>query len=204
MPTELIIYLEPSLDFKEQVETFLKQSETDFGWTTANKYGCHITMAGFFRVEDSEEIKRIVDQVLNGMKFTIIPHVNLNPLLVHNEKTNLPVHLLLPVTSTDDYRTVLSMIAEKCKQIVLLRLKKANHISLAYWDEEKATPIQQNQWQKSVSNGVFDKIKQVADTYFQHVVSPRKWDIVLYERVLKGDLVGQHHVFKELGRWPSN
>lgn len=203
MSTELIIYLEPSSEFKKQVEIFLKQTEATSGWTTANKYGCHITMAGFFRVDDSQEIKKRIDESLKGIEFTTIPQVN-KPLLVYDKNSNLPVHLLLPVTLTDSHKAAISIIAEKCRQIVLLRLKKVNHISLAYWDEENATPIQTSMWQESVSSGIFDKMKQSADTYFQDVISPRNWDIVLYERVFKGSLVGQHHVFKELGRWPSS
>ncbi|KAG2210052.1 hypothetical protein INT47_003488 [Mucor saturninus] len=201
MSIELIIYLEPSSEFKDQVDTFLKETEATLGWTTANKYGCHITMAGFFKVEDSQEIKNKMDSVLKNTRFTVAPQVG-KPLLIRDEKTNLPVHLILPITSTEEYREAMAMIAEECKQVVLLRLKKINHISLAYWDEENATSIQQNQWQQLVSKGVFDKIKQSADAYFQDVGDPLSWDIVLYERVSKGDLVGQDHVFKKLGRWP--
>lgn len=204
MSTELIIYLEPSSDFKERVDNFLKETETTLGWTTANKYGCHVTMAGFFRVKDSQEIKNEMDKVLNATLFTVTPQVG-KPLLIHDEKTHIPVHLLLPITLTDQYKAAMVRIAETCKHIVLLRLKNINHISLAYWDEEKATSIQQSQWQDLVSNGLFDKMKKLADTYFQEDMGgPCNWDIVLYERVFKGDLVGQQHIFKELGGWPSN
>jgi hypothetical protein len=202
---ELIIYLEPNPEFKHTVENFLKESAERFGPTTANKYDCHITMTGFFTVKDSNEqsgIKHMLNDILTT-NFRI-PQINLKSLLVQNDKTHLPIHLLLPVTAPKEYHTAMSNLAEKCKNIVSLRLKKINHVSLAYWDEPEATPTQKTQWEELVSNGIFDKIQQAADLYFQDIMSPHQWDIVLYQRVLKGALVDQHHVFKELGRWRCN
>lgn len=194
---ELIIYLEPNIEFKNKVEEFLKNIKEI---TTAIKYGCHVSMTGFFHVKQSTEFKEILDRVLNDYKFTDnVPQVDLKPLLV--KKENVPIHLLLPVTFTDDYKRVMSILAEKCKEMVTLRLKRIDHISLAYWDEPNATLTQKSHWQTLVDQGIFDKIKQDADIYFQQVDSPNHWDVVLYERVLKGDLVGQVHEFKELGRW---
>ncbi|KAI9260106.1 hypothetical protein EDC94DRAFT_660396 [Helicostylum pulchrum] len=198
---ELIIYLEPNLKFKESVQEFLNSiTETT---TTAIKYGCHISMTGFFYVEQQDqEFKMLLDSILKNYKFSdkvVRPKVNLNPLLVKNKD-----HLLLQVTDTDDYKNVMSILAEKCREMVTLRLKRVDHISLAYWDEPNATPKQQMQWKESVDQGIFDKIKQEAAIYFQQVDSPVHWDIVLYERVSKGLLVGQAHVFKELARWQTH
>lgn len=192
---ELIIYLEPNLEFKETVQEFLNSIKKP---TTAIKYGCHISMTGFFYVEQDQEFKMLLDEILKHFKFsdTVLPKVNLNPLLVKNGD-----HLLLQVTDTDDYKNLMSILAEKCKEMVTLRLKRVDHISLAYWDEPNATPKQQIEWKESVDQGVFDEIKQEADIYFQQVDSSVHWDVVLYERVSKGLLVGQAHVFKELARW---
>ncbi|KAI8095512.1 hypothetical protein BDF21DRAFT_457803 [Thamnidium elegans] len=197
---ELIIYLEPNLEFKESVQEFLNSIKET---TTAIKYGCHISMTGFFYLEQDQdqELKFLLDNILRNFKISVKvpPLVNLNPLLVKKQD-----HLLLQVTNTDDYKNAISSLAEKCKEIVTLRLKRMDHISLAYWDEPNATPKQQMQWKVSMDQGIFDKIKQEADIYFQQVDSPVHWDVVLYERVSKGLLVGQAHIFKELDRWQTH
>lgn len=202
MMVELIVYLEPNLEFKTSVENFLKSvKETN----TAVKYGCHISMTGFFHVNEEETItvKELLDVVLDQFNNTVdqIPIVNLNALVI--KKENIPVHLLLPVTGTDDYKRFMSVFAEKSKETVTLRLKRIDHISLAYWDEPNATPTEQSQWKEYVEQGLFDKLKEQADIYFQKVKPPTHWDIALYKRVVKGELVGQEHIFQELGRWST-
>ncbi|KAG2235404.1 hypothetical protein INT48_005754 [Thamnidium elegans] len=190
----------PNLEFKESVQEFLNSIKET---TTAIKYGCHISMTGFFYLEQDQdqELKFLLDNILRNFKISVKvpPLVNLNPLLVKKQD-----HLLLQVTNTDDYKNAISSLAEKCKEIVTLRLKRMDHISLAYWDEPNATPKQQMQWKVSMDQGIFDKIKQEADIYFQQVDSPVHWDVVLYERVSKGLLVGQAHIFKELDRWQTH
>lgn len=206
---ELIIYLEPSRAFTHNVESFLNKIEEKYGPTTANKYGCHISMTGFFSVEAEkvEEMRNILDDVITSSgnfrsKFDV-PQINLMSLVAIDSVTQLPKHLILPVITPDVYVTTMKKVSQVFEHIVRLRLKKINHISLAYWDEPQATPEQQREWEEKVSNGIFDKIKEDADVYFKNAEAPSSWDVVLYKRVYKGDFVGQRHVFQELCRWSS-
>lgn len=202
---ELIIYLEPCSQFGQAVGDFLREAEVHFGPTTANKYGCHITITGFFNVKDSNEqneIQHLLDEQLQNFK-SATPQINMQSLLVRDDN-GLPKHLLLPVTAPQEYHTAMSNLAEKCKDIVQLRIKKINHISLAYWNEPEADNAQETKWKEEVRNGAFDKIQQAANVYFQDLPDPCPWDVVLYKRVSKGNLVGQRHVFEELGRWHTS
>ena len=199
---ELIVYLEPSVSFKHQVETFVKQCDDKYGKTTASKYGCHITMTGFFHIE-KEKTQAVVDLFNTTAKNQYskhVPHV-LTEALIAMDANSQPKHVLMPVTTPDIYHQVMKSLSEKCKPLVNLRLKKINHISLAYFDEPNATINQQNDWQQRVFDGVFEKIKHDADIYFKHIDQPSDWHVVLYKRVYKGESVGESHIFQELNRW---
>jgi hypothetical protein len=203
---ELILYLEPCLVFKQSVEQFLDQCKIKFGSTTANKYGCHVTMTGFFTVTDKQEqtaIQQYIDQTLSEFKLptlTLSPQVDCKSVLVH-DSNGCPVHLLLPVTVPEKYLDAMVTLAERCQHIVKLRLKKINHISLAYWDEPEATKEQQQHWEELKRKNLFEQIQKEAEEYLAATEKPQSWDIVLYKRVTKGSLVDETHLFEELSRW---
>lgn len=202
---ELIVYLEPSAEFKHQVEHFLDNCRAKYGPTTANKYGCHITMTGFFNVkteDDQIRMRQLLDESLQQRRDTSPPQIDKNSLLVKDKTTQAPVHLLLPISVSKDLHLAMENLSRKCGAIATLRLKKINHISLAYWDEPEATQEQQELWHIAVTKEeIFEKIQHDADTYFCHANDPLYWDVVLYQRVHKGNLVGESHVFRELSRW---
>lgn len=202
---ELIIYLEPSAEFKQQVEHFLDTCREKHGPTTANKYGCHITMTGFFNVNNVQEqhqMKQLVEKLLQNMGKVSLPLVERKSLLVKDKFTLLPIHLLLPVSVPEQFSTFMMNLSRECETITTLRLKKINHISLAYWDEPEATQEQQERWHMATTEqDLFEKIQYDADVYFGNVNDPNYWDIVLYQRKQKGKLVGEPHIFQELGRW---
>ncbi|KAK4514027.1 SWI/SNF chromatin-remodeling complex subunit [Mucor velutinosus] len=204
---ELIVYLEPSAEFKHQVEHFLDSCKTKYGPTTANKYGCHITMTGFFNVDtedDEMRVKQLLDASLKDLHKASppSPQVERKSLLARNKTTQEPIHLLLPISVSEDFHVAMENLSRKCASIATLRLKKINHISLAYWDEPEATQEQQEHWRLAVAEqGLFENIQHDADMYFGGVKDPLYWDVVLYQRAQKGSLVGESHVFRELGRW---
>lgn len=200
MGSEFIIYLEPSLAFKQCVEHYLVEMEQKYGTTTANKYGCHISMTGFFNIEQ-DRINEIKNYFNNNFRSeAIIPEIDLNSIIVYDKTTHTPQHLLLPIKTPQVYHDIMVRLSK----MVTLRLKRIDHISLAYWDEPQATIEEINNWNERKRNLIFENMKEEADIYFKNMQSPLKWDIVLYERVYKGILVTQRHQFKELGRWPSS
>ncbi|KAI8080788.1 uncharacterized protein B0P05DRAFT_586657 [Gilbertella persicaria] len=186
---ELILYLEPPVGFKQHVNSFLDMSKDKFGFTTANRYNCHVSMSGFFTVTDREQevVQKAIEKVMDKLPMV---QVQLTPLLVYtNDK---PSHLLLPVVAPSFVHTMMASIAQECQDIVKLRLKKINHISLAYWNE------QQKEWNPIV----LKDIKKEADAWFKQTKEPKDtWDIVLYRRTKKSEEIGQPHVFEELKRW---
>lgn len=202
---ELILYLEPCFEFKHCVEQFLNLCKTKYGSTTANKYGCHVTMTGFFTVVDehAQTIQQCIDQTLHEFKLpalTFLPQVDCKSLLVR-DSNDCPVHLLLPVAVPEKYLEAMATLVERCQSMVKLRPKKINHISLAYWDEPDATREQQRRWEELKSKNIFQQVQKEADTYFASVKKPRSWDVVLYKRLIKGNLVDQTHLFEESKRW---
>lgn len=203
---ELIVYLEPSTKFKHQVEHFLDSCKAKYGPTTANKYGCHITMTGFFAVHtenDQMQVQQLLDASLQDIhKASPPPQVERKSLLVKDKTAQQPVHLLLPISVSEGFHVALENLSRKCANIATLRLKKVNHISLAYWDEPEDTQEQQERWRLAVAEQrLFENIQDDADRYFGGVHDPLYWDVVLYQRVQKGNLVGESHVFRELSRW---
>ncbi|KAI8984406.1 hypothetical protein BDF20DRAFT_387550 [Mycotypha africana] len=201
MTTELIIYLEPSYEVRQYIESFLEECKERFGPTTANKYGCHITMVGFFDVDNEaqqEDLKNKLDSLLKKFKTTSLPIIEIKPFLVTDKETRESVHLLLPVTSPEPYH---QLMRELAKYYPMLRLKRINHISLAYWDEPEATRLEQEHWKKSRKE-IFQQIQEYATQYFKQLDSTNmNWDVVLYKRKVKGDHVGEKHVFEEIQRW---
>ncbi|GAN07666.1 hypothetical protein MAM1_0171c07168 [Mucor ambiguus] len=202
---DLIVYLEPSAEFKQQVEHFLDSCKAKYGPTTANKYGCHITMTGFFNVsteDDQMRVKQLLDASLQDIHEASTPQIERKSLLVRDRTTQRPIHLLLPLSVPADFHVAMENLSRKCASIATLRLKKINHISLAYWDEPEATQEQQEHWRLAITEqGLFENIQHDADEYFGDVNDSLYWDVVLYQRVQKGNLVGESHVFRELSRW---
>ncbi|KAI8636371.1 hypothetical protein BD408DRAFT_426237 [Parasitella parasitica] len=202
---ELIVYLEPSKEFKQHVEHFLYGCKEKYGPTTANKYSCHITMTGFFKVNNEEQkgqFKQSLQESFQDIHKAPLPQVEKKSHLIRDKMTELPIHLLLPVLVPDEYYVAMENITRKFDTIAKLRPKKINHISLAYWDEPQATQEQQRNWCAAVSGqNLFESIQKDADVYFCNASAPTFWDVVLYQRVKKGELVGESHVFQEQGRW---
>lgn len=208
MGMELIVYLEPNEEFKQYVEHFLTEMEHKYGSTTANKYGCHTSMTGFFHIQDEDDRVNKIIEFLNmdtiyfrSRKDTATPQIDFNSIIVYDKSTNTPKHLLLPLKAPQIYHDVMDKLS---KVVPIIRVKRIDHISLAYWDEPQATTDQKNDWEERKRSQIFENMKREADIYFKDTKSPLGWDIVLYERVYKGVLVGQRHEFKELGRWPSS
>lgn len=202
---ELIIYLEPSKEVKQSVELFLTEMEQKYGSTTANKYSCHTSMTGFFRIEE-DQVNEIIeflnkDTIHFRSRKDATPQINFNSIIAYDKSTNTPKHLLLPIKAPQIYHDMMDKLS---KVVPFIRVKRIDHISLAYWDEPQATTDQREDWEERNKSQIFDNMKRDADIYFKDTKNPLQWDIVLYERVYKGVLIGQHHEFKELGRWPSS
>jgi hypothetical protein len=165
-------------------------------------------MVGFFTVANIHEqtaIQQYIDQALCEFQLptlTLSPQVDCKSVLVY-DSNNCPVHLLLPVTVPKKYLEAMTTLAERCQHVVKLRLKKINHISLAYWDEPEATNEQQQHWEELTNKNLFQQIQNEADDYFASVKKPQSWDIVLYKRVTKGSRVDETHLFEEISRWTS-
>ncbi|CEP15765.1 hypothetical protein [Parasitella parasitica] len=143
----------------------------------------------------------MLDESLIDIHKAPLPQVEKKSLLVKDETTQQPAHLLLAVVAPDDYYVAMENMACKCSAIAKLRLKKINHISLAYWDEPQATQDQQEDWCAVSGQRLFESMQRDADIYFCGASDPTYWDVVLYRRVKKGERVGESHVFQELGRW---
>ncbi|KAI8139523.1 hypothetical protein BJV82DRAFT_245843 [Fennellomyces sp. T-0311] len=218
---ELILYLEPmhGSPFRIHVDNFIENSRMRFHFTTACKYDCHSSMTGFFSVQQND-LQQIID-TLNTIihsKSTLLgrdtPKVKTTPLLVRKATAiidqgtqqprvinEFPVHLLLPLAAPEPYHKVVSEFAEKYPAI---RPKAINHISLGYWDEPHATPEQNAKWNRLVlEDRLMERMYEAARETFRNDISPNEWDIVLYERTLKGVNVGNRHEFMERGRWPA-
>lgn len=198
---ELIVYLEPPTQVKQIVNGFLDTVASDIAFTTANKYECHVSMTGFFQIEQEHQIQKLKNmlEVILQREICSSPELDMCPLLVRDKITDLPAHLLLPVTVSDDYRQRIFKLAEEAgeKLHINIRPKRINHISLAYWDEKE---------EKDCTK-LFEMIKSAADSYFlqYHDISScssEPWHIVLYQRTFKNEVVGGQHRFKEISRWP--
>ncbi|KAI8983589.1 hypothetical protein BDB01DRAFT_130620 [Pilobolus umbonatus] len=195
---ELIIYLEPSNPLKGIINEFIEDTSKNLVVNTAIKYNAHITMTGFFTVSTADEAGRVKDQ-LNSIieqyktKLNTRPLVQYSPSLVE-DSVNEPTHLLLPVTVSDEYVAIMQVLASHG---LPLRIKKINHISLAYWDEPLASSDEHSQWLKH--RHLLKKATQI--NFKQAILETKTWDIVLYERICKGVYVNEPHQFRELARW---
>lgn len=207
---ELIVYLEPDQSVRDKVDTFVQSTKKRFNATTATKYSCHVTMTGFFQVRDSAveipSITRTLDTLLER-KVLPRPTIDYNPVLVKGTKEtrlgrtfiDIPVHLLLPVNAPEAYR---ELVREFAAQVEGVRPKSINHISLAYWDEPNATDEEEQAWYRGVSQEhLMEDICEDAKHTFCGPQQPTPWDIVLYQRIVKGEHVGEPHQFKEIRRW---
>lgn len=194
MLIDLIVYLEPPSEIKQQVDHFLDTTADNIGFTTANKYRCHVSMTGFFQTDHDQmdTVKEILDKVLQH-DFKVNPKLDWNPLIVKDKLTSDPYHVLLPVSVSDEYRQCMQAFAKEArsKLDITVRPKRIDHISLAYWDEHE----------KKDCRELFEKIKEAADAYFNQVGCNGPWSIVLYQRSFRGDGLREPHIFKEISRW---
>ncbi|KAI8393855.1 uncharacterized protein BYT42DRAFT_542052 [Radiomyces spectabilis] len=207
---EFILYLEPDVHTtaRQWIDTFITSSSSRFYPTTATKYTCHTSMTGFFELPNDMTVTQfiaLIDPLIQKQEFHSIPVIDTNPLLVtklDTEQREKPVHLLLPVSVTNSYHEIVENLRRVCSdRQIMIRPKKINHISLAYWDEPEATAEQHEAWQSMVNSGIFEKMEETARTEFQSLSNPRDWHIVLYRRTKKGRQVGEPHIFAEQARW---
>ncbi|KAI8877344.1 hypothetical protein K501DRAFT_198409 [Backusella circina FSU 941] len=186
---ELILYLEPTKT--SLLWNYVQQTTSNYN-TTASKYACHVTMTGFFSTSNPEAIRHAFHDAIKAFPSLDTPTIA-KPILVHATEP-LKAHLLLPVTVSDDYHRLLSAFASAGP----IRLKKINHISLAYWDEPRATLNDTATWHHFLQTCPLQSITQDFETISEEQTN---WDIVLYQRTLKGEGVGEKHQFKELERY---
>ncbi|KAG0172322.1 hypothetical protein DFQ28_010136 [Apophysomyces sp. BC1034] len=211
---EFIVYLEPTSTsgFRKLIDEFLAQQPLRYYPTTATKYNCHVSMTGFFHIPNEPgivaDIVMLLENILqveNGHSTLLNvppPQISTEPL---HTASRLFSHLLLPVLAPEAYRQVARGFADGCQKRdsrIVVRPKATNHISLAYWDEPHATQEQQQQWYLlTMMERLLERMQDDARKQFVDVPNPADWDIVLYERVLVGEKVGEKHVFAEQGRW---
>lgn len=225
MVTELNLYLEPSPSsaLRLRVEEFLKDTAANVYPTTATKYNCHVSMTGFFQVRDGKtDVKDIIDTLDKSIerhrpaiRDSPAPQVSTSPVLVRKQQATvilnprgtgetqvvdqMPVHLLLPVSTADVYRNVVQELAER---YAVVRPKPINHVSLAYWDEPEASIEETADWHARVlQDRIMENLYDAAVNAFRDVEQPPRWDIVLYKRVACGRKIGQPHQFEEKRRW---
>lgn len=200
--SELIIYLEPSDPLQTCVNQFIKDITSELTVNTAIKYHAHVTMTGFFTLTEEDDLLKIRDQLgliiqeYHTRLKAETPKVH-HPMLIKEPDTDDPKHVILPVTVSSDYITIMKLLSQ---HYTSLRIKKINHISLAYWDEPNSTSTEDDQW---ILHCHLLKGIQYSDRYFRNAIKDTKsWDIVLYRRIHKGIHVNEPHQFEEVARWP--
>ncbi|KAI7859371.1 hypothetical protein BDC45DRAFT_213826 [Circinella umbellata] len=122
-----------------------------------------------------------------------------------------PVHLLLPVSTPKRFHELVHDFSSELLSAnidITIRPKAINHISLAYWDEPNATVDQIAEWDQLVmKDQLMDNMYKVAYDSFNNVMDRPimiEWDLVLYERTVKGVDVGSRHQFVEWARWTAS
>ena len=139
-------------------------------------------MSGFFTVTEPDRVLECIQSTL-PKAHTIL--IDMKPLLVDNH------HLLLPITAPPSLHTMMTQVADQCQDIAHIRIKKINHISLAYWDDN------------THDEAILKQITKQATSYFSNLCQEEGvWDIVLYERTKKSQAITEVHQFRELKRWP--
>jgi hypothetical protein len=164
-------------------------------------------VTGFFKVNSQLELNSILAAYDRALTSTNnFPTTSLTPLLV---PTSPPTalsskHLLLPVTVPACLHDRLTQCAEDINKTmsVHIRPKRMDHISLAYWDEPQATPLETDAWLAWCNGPEMETMKQEMMHQLGSIDgSDISWDIVLYERIHQGAAVGEKHQFQELSRW---
>ncbi|KAL0087964.1 hypothetical protein J3Q64DRAFT_1469613 [Phycomyces blakesleeanus] len=212
---EFIVYLEPthSSDLWKSVNEFVHSTAIQFYPTTASRYNCHASMTGFFKI-DSQDASSTIRDLSIILESTVQSYfkkgalqVGKKSILVKNLDKEHPkqikAYLLLPVTVLSLYHQGTQSFADRCKTVfgIQVRPKPINHISLAYWDEPDALPQQTEEWNRLImEDKLLERMEKTANEMFEKVSNPDSWDIVLYERVVKGHAIGEMHKFVECRR----
>jgi hypothetical protein len=164
-------------------------------------------VTGFFKVNSQLELNSILAAYDGALTSTNdFPKASLTPLLV---PTTPPTalsskHLLLPVTVPACLHDRLTQCANDINKAmsVHIRSKRMDHISLAYWDEPQATPLETDAWLAWCNGPEMETMKQEMMYQLESIDdSDTSWAIVLYERIHQGAAVGEKHQFQELSRW---
>lgn len=207
---ELIVYLEPNraCALRQCLDHFLLELAPRFYLSTAIKYPPHVSVTGFFKVNNQLELNSIL-AAYEGVLSSASDHptASLTPLLA---PTNPPPtelsskHLLLPVTVPACLYDLLTHCAHDINKTmsVHIRPKRMDHISLAYWDEPQASPLETDAWLAWCNGPEMETMKQDLMRQLGSIDnSDTSWSIVIYERIHQGAAVGEKHQFQELSRW---
>lgn len=231
---ELIVYLEPSKDtaLYQCLSSFLNKSKETYFPSTAIKYPPHTSVTGFFFINDRSLITPIINKYDDYFKTSnhilkddpMAPKIGPAPLLISTPANvssfyQQKKHLLLPVNISSSFYAILTECATDINNTILfdnnnnnqknalIRPKRIDHISLAYWDEPTATEEDTKKWLawandtshiEAFQQDIAKQLKKINDNTYNNT---QKWDIVLYERIYKSDIIGKPHLFNELARW---
>ncbi|KAF9320031.1 hypothetical protein BG003_007393 [Podila horticola] len=149
MPKELILYLEPRLtsELGSQLHQFFSKSHcAPWGKHTNNealKYPPHITMVGFFNSPSEEfasdySIEQIV-AFLDQATAQISSSFSFSQQTVRGLIRPSPTSLLLAIQPSSTLTDLIQHWADRFPEL-RLRLKKINHLSLSYWDDDHTVP----------------------------------------------------------------
>ncbi|KAF9304150.1 hypothetical protein BGZ74_002237 [Mortierella antarctica] len=148
MPKELILYLEPrpTSELGLQLHQFFSKSHAaPWGKHTHNealKYPPHITMVGFFNSPSQEfasdysieQIIAFLDQATAQISSTSSSS-SFPQQIVQGLIRPSPTSLLLAIQPSSALTGLIQHCADRFPELGL-RLKKINHLSLSYWDDD--------------------------------------------------------------------
>ncbi|KAG0010449.1 hypothetical protein BGZ81_002762 [Podila clonocystis] len=235
MPKELILYLEPrpTSELGSQLHQFFSKSHTAlWGKRTNNealKYPPHITMVGFFNSPSQEFASDYsVEQIVAFLGQAIAQissssssssSCNVSQQIVQGLIRPSPTSLLLAIQPSSTLTDLIQRWADRFPELGL-RLKKINHLSLSYWDDDhavsKAELREREQWVdqagelavascpwlellRSEKGEQEEEIRQhVARISREHA---SEWDVVLYEIEGRIRSSSAEYPLVELKRW---
>ncbi|KAG0035867.1 hypothetical protein BGZ82_005023, partial [Podila clonocystis] len=213
MPKELILYLEPrpTSELGLQLHQFFSKSHTaPWGKRTNNealKYPPHITMVGFFNSPSQEfasdysigQIVAFLDQAIAHISSSSSSSssCNVSQQIVQGLIRPSPTSLLLVIQPSSMLTDLIQHWADRFPELGL-RLKKINHLSLSYWDDDHAVSEaelrEREQWvDQAVELAVAScpwlellRSEKEEEEIRQHVARisrehASEWDVVLYE-----------------------
>lgn len=201
---QCIIYLEPRQGtwLNLAINEFLTQSDARWGPTEAHMYHPHSSMTGFIQLPDQAAGQALTDLTFQLRKAVIhcratitVPQV-MGTRIVRDYPHGGTHKVDLVLETPPVFAQLVEMVRENTRGQLLVRTKKMQHISLAYFNKHVKTARVLTEYRAGLLMKLANALLTATDSSDDNL-----WDIALYDLAYKSHSIHTPHQLNLVARW---